>query len=94
MELERKTDEAEACFSLGNVYMFLQDYRNAIKYYWRYLRIAKELLDVVGEGRVCQRLASVFKETGDLTEALTFTTRLLEISKEVSLTVVDNRLGC
>jgi G-protein signaling modulator 2 len=81
--LKDRVVEAQACYSLGNTYTLLRDYKSAIEYHLRHLKIAQELRDRIGEGRAYWSLGNALTAIGDHHEALNYAQKHLEISKEI-----------
>jgi len=82
-ELNDRVVEAQACYSLGNTYTLLRDYKSAIEYHLRHLKIAQELRDRIGEGRAYWSLGNALTAIGDHHEAINYAQKHLEISKEI-----------
>ena len=83
IELNDRVVEAQACYSLGNTYTLLRDYKKAIEYHLRHMKIAQELRDRIGEGRACWSLGNALTAIGDHQEALSYAQKHLDISKEI-----------
>lgn len=77
--------EAQACYSLGNTYTLLREYRAAEDYHARHLAAARALRDRVGEARACWSLGNAHAALGNHEKALYFANEHYNISKEVSL---------
>ena len=69
--------------SLGSVHLNLGDFKSAIEYYKRYLKIAKELGDRSGEGQAYWNLGNAYDSLGDFKTAIEQHERHLNISKEL-----------
>lgn len=82
-ELDDRLVEAQACYSLGNTFTLLRDYKTAIEYHLRHLQIAQELRDRIGEGRACWSLGHALTALGDHFEALNYAEQHLKISREL-----------
>ena len=65
-----------ACYSMG-------DFRKAIEYHERQLKISKEVGDRAGQGIACGNLGIAYRSLGDFQKAIEYHERHLEISKEV-----------
>ena len=83
IQLNDRVVEAQACYSLGNTYTLLRDYKKAIEYHLRHMKIAQELRDRIGEGRACWSLGNALTAVGDHQEALSYAQKHLDISKEI-----------
>lgn len=75
--------EAQACYSLGNTYTLLREYRTAEEYHSRHLTAARKLQDRVGEGRACWSLGNAHAALGNHEKALYYASEHYNISKEV-----------
>lgn len=75
--------EAQACYSLGNTYTLLRDYKLAIEYYLRHLEIAQKLNDRIGEGRAYWSLGNAMQAVGEHQKAIDYVQKHLDISKEI-----------
>ena len=64
------------CYNLG-------DFRKAIEYLERHLKITKEVGDRAGEGKAYCNLGIAFRNLGDFRKAIEYQERHLQISKEV-----------
>lgn len=82
-ELGDAAVEAQACYSLGNTYTLLREYRIAEEYHARHLAAARKLQDRVGEGRACWSLGNAHAALGNHEKALYFASEHYNISKEV-----------
>ncbi|CAG9137601.1 unnamed protein product [Plutella xylostella] len=91
-ELGDAAVEAQACYSLGNTYTLLREYRTAEEYHARHLAAARALHDRVGEGR-CTGAAvedalvghsgNAHAALGNHEKALYYATEHYNISKEL-----------
>lgn len=77
--------EAQACYSLGNTYTLLREYRVAEEYHARHLAAARKLQDRVGEGRACWSLGNAHAALGNHEKALYYAKEHYNISKEVCI---------
>lgn len=84
-ELGDAAVEAQACYSLGNTYTLLREYRIAEEYHARHLSAARKLQDRVGEGRACWSLGNAHAALGNHEKALYYAKEHYNISKEVSI---------
>lgn len=84
-ELGDAAVEAQACYSLGNTYTLLREYRIAEEYHARHLTAARKLQDRVGEGRACWSLGNAHAALGNHEKALYYATEHYIISKEVCI---------
>ncbi|CAH3184240.1 unnamed protein product [Porites lobata] len=69
--------------ALGIAYHNLGDFRKAIEYHERHLRISKEVGDRAGEGIAYCNLGNAYDSLGDFQKAIEYHERHLKISKEV-----------
>lgn len=51
-ELQDMAVEAQACYSLGNTYTLLHNYKTAVEFHLKHYMIAQKLQDRVGEGSI------------------------------------------
>lgn len=82
-ELKDQVIEAQACYSLGNTYTLLRDFKLAIEYYLRHLEIAQKLNDRIGEGRAYWSLGNAMQAVGEHQKAIEYVQKHLDISKEI-----------
>ena len=75
--------EGSAYGNLGNAYASLGDFKKAIEYHERHLKIAKEVGDVAGEGGAYCNLGNDYGSLGDFKKAIAYHERCLKIAKEV-----------
>ena len=78
-----RAGEGKAYCNLGNAYDGLGDFRKAIEYHERDLKISKEVGDKVGEGGAYGNLGNAYNSLGDFPKAIEYHERHLKISKEV-----------
>ena len=69
--------------NLGNAYDSLGDFKKAIEYHERHLKIAKEVGDRAGEGISYGNLGNAYFRLGDFKKAIEYHERNLKIAKEV-----------
>ena len=69
--------------NLGNAHQSLGDFKTAIDYHERHLKIAKELGDKSGEGRAYGNLGNAHQSLGDFKTAIDYHERQLKIAKEL-----------
>ena len=69
--------------ALGNAYYSLGDFRKAIEYHERHLKISTEVGDRAGEGTAYGNLGVAYCSLGDFQKAIDYHQRNLKISKEV-----------
>ena len=58
--------------SLGNAFQLLGDYRKAIEYHEKHLKIALEVCDWGGEGVAYGRLSNAYHSMGDYRKAIEY----------------------
>ena len=58
--------------ALGIAYYSLGDFRKAIEYHERYLKISKEVRDRVGEGGAYRNLGIAYTNLGDFRKAIEY----------------------
>ena len=68
--------------ALGIAYYSRGDFRKAIEYHERHLKISKEVGDRAGEGRAYGRLGNAYDRLGNFQKAIQYHIRHLKISKE------------
>ena len=78
-----KSGEGRAYGSLGNAHHSLGDFKTAIDYHERHLKIAKELGDKSGEGGAYGNLGNAHESLGNFKTAIDYHERLLKIAKEL-----------
>ena len=61
----------------------LGDYRKAIEYHEKRLKIAKEIGDRAGEGRAYGNLGNAYDSLGDYQKAIEYHEKHLKIAKEI-----------
>ena len=69
--------------ALGIAYYSLGDFRKAIEYHERHLKISKEVGDRAGEGAAYGNLGVAYRNLGDFQKAIEYHERDLKISTEV-----------
>ncbi|XP_073229373.1 uncharacterized protein [Porites lutea] len=69
--------------ALGIAYYSLGDFRKAIEYHERHLKISKEVGDRAGEGRAYGNLGIAYRNLGYFQKAIKYHEQHLKISKEV-----------
>ena len=82
-EIGDRGGEGRAYGSLGNAYQSLGDYRKAIEYHEKHLKIAIEIGDRGGEGRGYGSLGNAYQSLGDYRKAIEYHEKLLKIAKEI-----------
>ena len=82
-EVGEKREEEKVNSNIGDAYINLKDFRNAIKYLEIYLKLSKEVGDKATEGEVHRNLGNTYHRLGDFQKATEYHERHLEISKEV-----------
>ncbi|CAH2233078.1 jg120, partial [Pararge aegeria aegeria] len=83
-ELGDAAVEAQACYSLGNTYTLLREYRTAEEYHARHLSAARKLQDRVGEGRACWSLGNAHAALGNHEKALYYAKEHYNISEQIT----------
>jgi len=76
--------QAQAYYSIGNVYFLLKDYKSAIEYFLKHLKLAQVLEDKLGQSRAYCSLANAYNELGDTEGALRFASYHLQLAKETN----------
>lgn len=76
--------EAQACYSLGNTFSLLGNYRGAIQYHLRHLEIAQELRDRVGESRAYWSLGNAYTHLEHPEIALQYANQHLQLSEQLN----------
>ena len=69
--------------NLGNAYYSLGDFKKAIEYHERNLKISREVGDRAGEGRAYCNLGNAYHSIGEFQKAIECHERHLKISKGV-----------
>ena len=69
--------------NIGDAYVNFKDFRKAIEYHQRHLKISTEVGDRAGEGRAYGNLGVAYKNFGGFQKAIEYHERHLKISKEV-----------
>ncbi|XP_044183534.1 tetratricopeptide repeat protein 28-like, partial [Acropora millepora] len=69
--------------NLGNAYHSLGEYKKAIEYHEKDLKIAKEIGDRAGEGRAYGNLGNAYDSLGDYQKAINYHEKDLKIAKEI-----------
>ena len=82
-ELGDRSGEGKAYANLGIVHYSLGDFKNAVDYQDRHLKIAKELGDRSGEGMAYCNLGVAHYSLGDSKTAIDYLERSLKIMKEL-----------
>ena len=82
--MDDKSEELAACVNLGIAHYRLGNYKTAIHYYERALKIAKDLGDRSGEGKVYENLGIVHRNLGHYETAIHYNTRHLKIAEELN----------
>ena len=80
--------------ALGIAYYSLGDFRKAIEYHERHLKISKEVGDRAGEGKRTVILATPTDNLGDFQKAIEYHERHLKISKEVGDRAGEGKAYC
>ena len=78
-----RSDEGKAYGNLGAAYYRLGEFKTAIDYYERHLKIAKELGDRSSEAEAYWDLGNAYQKLGDFKTAIECHERILQISKEL-----------
>ena len=76
-----KALEGKTYGHLGIAYQSLGDFKTAVGYHERHLKIAKEVGDKAGEGRTYGDLGNAYDRLGDLKTAIDYHERGLKIAK-------------
>ena len=88
--LNKSTQDTDvSCLKLlGNYFLYLGNYRQAIDFYQKSLEIAREINDRTGEGVVLGNLGNAYYNLGEYQRTLAFHRQSLEIAREIG-----NRTG-
>ena len=70
-------------WNLGNAYKSLGDYKKAIEYHQKQLKIAKEIGDRAGEVAAYENLRNACQSLGDYKKAIEYHQKGLKIAKEI-----------
>ncbi|XP_068680143.1 tetratricopeptide repeat protein 28-like [Montipora foliosa] len=88
MPILDRAGEGSAYGNLGNAYLSLGNFKQAIEYYEKHLSIAKEVGDRVGEGSAYGNLGIAYISLGNFKQGIEYYEKDLSIAKEVG-----NRAG-
>ena len=77
-----RTGEGRGYGSLGNAYQSLGDFRKAIEYHEKHLKIAIEIGDRAGEGQAYGNLGIPYQSLGDFRKAIEYHEKHLKIAME------------
>ncbi|XP_078343020.1 uncharacterized protein LOC144628777 [Oculina patagonica] len=81
---EREESEDSNVYEvIGNIFIHSRDYKAAIHYYLRYLKIAEQLGDRAGQGRAYSNLGNAYFDLGNFKAAIRHHERDLEIAVEM-----------
>ncbi|XP_044184350.1 tetratricopeptide repeat protein 28-like [Acropora millepora] len=83
MEIDDRAVEGAAYGNLGNAYGSLGDFRKAIEYIEKRLKIAIEIGDRAGEGRAYGNLGSAYRSLGNFRIAFEYHEKRLKIAIEI-----------
>ena len=72
IEIGDQAREGQAYGNLGNAYFLLGDFRKAIKYNEKRLKIAIAIGDQTGEGRAYGNLGAAYGSLGDFRKAIEY----------------------
>ena len=89
-----RAGEKIAYGNLGNAYQSFQDFKTAINYHERDLKIAKEVRDRAGEGRAYGNLGNTYCSLGDFQNAIEYQERYLKICRETRDRAQEGRAYC
>ena len=78
-----KAGEQRCYYNIGIAYNSLGNFKKAIKYHERDLKMSKEIGDKIGEGISYCNLGNAYQQLGDFKKAIEYHERNLEIAKEV-----------
>ena len=79
-----KSEEGKACSILGYAYHSLGDFKTAIDYHERHLKIAQELGDRSGEGQAYFNVGNAHHSLGNFKTATDFYKLCIKIAKELN----------
>lgn len=82
-EFGDKSAERRANSNLGNSYIFLGQFEDAVIHYKRTLALTVELGEVAVEAQACYSLGNTFTLLRDFATAIEFHLRHLEIAREL-----------
>ena len=80
-EIGDQAGEGAAYGNIGNAYRSLGDYRKAIEYHEKRLKIAKEICDRDGEAGAYGNLGNAYQSLADYQKAIECHEQLLKIEK-------------
>ncbi|XP_044167795.1 tetratricopeptide repeat protein 28-like [Acropora millepora] len=83
MEISDLAGEGRAYGNLGIANQSLGDYRKAIDYHEKEMKVAIELGDPAGEGRACGGLGNAYQSLGDYPKAIEYHEKWLQIATEI-----------
>ena len=83
IEIGDRAGEGSTYANLGNAYYSLSDFRKAIEYHERDLKIAKEIGDRGGEGRAYANRANAYCSLGDFRKAIGYHGKHFKIAIEI-----------
>ena len=78
-----RAEEERAYNNLGDAYIHLGDFQQAIECYTKSLNIAKEQRNRAGEGRAYNNLGDAYLSLGDFQQAIEYYTQSLSIAQEI-----------
>ena len=87
-------NEGYKCGLLGKKHERLGDFKTAIRYYERYLEIAKELGDRQGEGSAYGNIGNAHDNLGNPKKAITYFECYLKLAKEVGDRPAERKACC
>ena len=82
-EMANKEREGEAYANFGNASGSLGEFRKAIEYHEKHLKIAIKICDRAGEGRACGNLGNAYASLGDFQKAIEYHGKGLKIAIEI-----------
>ena len=83
IEMGERAGEGGFYGNLGKAYFSLGDFRKAVEYHEKHLKIAIEIGDRAGEGQAYGNLGNAFRSQGDFRKAIEYHEKHLKIAIEI-----------